>query len=276
MRREALLLAQVTVLTCVAFSGRAEASGAPYPSCVGKTVAPSESTAAHTIYKAGKIVYDDGKYESAVQQFRESYARDCTKHDLLVVIAAAYERMGNRAEAIRALETYLERVPGSPDAAAYRVRIDDLKVALAAEPPPPPIPVATPVRVEPIAPAPEPRTHSALPWVVVGVGGAALVTGVVVLATAPSLPADCDKAAEVCARRPGESTADLEARQDTAGRAKGQPTAGLLIAIGGGVLAAGGLAWHWLEPTGPKKTGGPRVRPSMAPGYVGVTIGGVL
>ena len=80
-----------------------------YPTCTGRTVTPADSEAAHIKYLAGKVDYDEYRYASAIAQFRDAYARDCHKHELLIIISRAYELNGDRASAIRALETYLER-----------------------------------------------------------------------------------------------------------------------------------------------------------------------
>ncbi|MBS2015010.1 MAG: hypothetical protein JST00_19115 [Deltaproteobacteria bacterium] len=110
------------------------------------------------------------------------------------------------------------------------------------------------------SPPVESRRHSAAPWVLVGVGGAVAVAGVTLILVAPPLPFGCSEATELCTRIAGESSASLEMRQEEAGRHRGMPIAGG-IAIGvGGAAIVGGLLWHFLEPTGPRR-GGLRVAP---------------
>ena len=97
----------------------AQSSSAAYPPPAARpTVPQSESERAHTIYQAGKVHYDDENYDAAIVQFRDAYKRDCSKHDLLIIISRAYELKGDKVEALKALETYVERVPNSPDAHA--------------------------------------------------------------------------------------------------------------------------------------------------------------
>jgi tetratricopeptide (TPR) repeat protein len=249
------------------------AAGGGYPAAC-PSVPPAKSEEAHAFYSAGRAFYDEGNYDAAITQFREAYKRDCSKHDLLVIISRSYELKGDRAEAVRALEVFLERMKDSPDAGTHRAKIDNLKKQIAAQPPPAPLPLPLPL------PTPaEVREHTIPPWIVVGVGGAAIVAGVVILATAPTFPEDCDKATKTCERINGESEAAFKDRQDRAGGSQNQPTIGAVVIGGGLVLVAGGLLWHFLEPTGPAPVTAsfkPKVKPDLAPGYAGLSLGGTL
>src|SRR5689334_17787333 len=104
----------VTVATTVPALAQ-PAAGAGYPAaCAGTSVPQAKSDEAHAFYGAGRALYDEGNYDAAIAQFREAYKRDCSKHDLLVIISRSYELKGDRAEAIHALEVFLERVKDSP------------------------------------------------------------------------------------------------------------------------------------------------------------------
>jgi tetratricopeptide (TPR) repeat protein len=245
------------------------AAGGGYPAaCAGSSVLPAKSDEAHAFYGAGRALYDEGNYDAAIAQFREAYKRDCSKHDLLVIISRSYELKGDRAEAVRALEVFLERVKDSPDAGTHRTKIDNLKKQIAAQPPPPP----------PVPPA-EVREHTIPPWIVVGLGGAAVVAGVVVLATAPKLPDGCIPETKKCPRLPAESDTAFQDRQDRAGASQNQPTIGAVVLGGGLVLVAGGLLWHFLEPTGPVTSSAalkPKLKPDVTPGYAGLSLGGTF
>jgi tetratricopeptide (TPR) repeat protein len=273
-----LLLAvsiSVPALAQPASSGKSE----PYPAACN-SVAPSESERAHKLYEAGKSYYDDGTYDAAIAQFREAYKKDCSKHELLVIISRAYELKGDKAAAISALETFLERMPSSPDAAQHRTRIENLKKQLAAQPPPTAAPPPPPTTAPP--PAEVQQQHTVPPWILVGVGGAAVVAGAVILATSPKLPDGCLADTRKCSRLVNGvnlSDAEFADRQSRAGASQNQPPLGIGIMIGGGVLVAGGLLWHFLEPTGPmEKTttakATPKLSPEVAPGYAGLTYGG--
>ena len=263
----------VTATSSVAFGETSR----DYPAaCDAASVPPSVSEAAHSSYKAGRLLYDQGGYALSVSQFRESYRRDCSKHELLVIISRAYELSDNRREAVRALELFLERVKDSPEAPSHRIRIANLKREIAAEPPPPspPVPNHIPQSKDEVPPPPPERRqeHTALPWVLVGLGGAAAVAGVVVFATAPKLPKGCDADTQKCTRNTNETEASYQDRQSDAGRSQSQPTVGVVVASGGLALVVGGLLWHLLEPSGPV-TSSRSLKPVAMPGYAGLSFG---
>ena len=89
----------------------------PYPACTGKPT-QADTDAAHGAYTAGKGSFDEADYTTAINYFRDAYRRDCTKHELLIIIARAYELQGKRARAAASLQAYLDRVPTAPDAEA--------------------------------------------------------------------------------------------------------------------------------------------------------------
>jgi hypothetical protein len=251
-------------------------SATPYPAACS-SVPQSESERAHTIYQAGKVQYDDKNYDAAIAQFREAYKRDCSKHDLLIIISRAYELKGDRVEALKALEMYLERVPNSPDAPTHRNGIESLKRQIAAAPPP--TVTAPPPSATTTAPPPaEVREHTVLPWLVVGLGGAAVITGAIFLVAAPKVPPNCNESSGSCSAMPAnEDPTQLAKERAQAGTSVGDRTGGLIAIISGAGVIGIGLLWHFLEPTGPvEKTGStkPSLVPAVAPGYAGMSLGG--
>lgn len=124
-----------------------------------------------------------------------------------------------------------------------------------------------------VRPSPSRGGHTVFPWLVVGVGAATMVAGLVVFLTSPALPAGCDSTTKTCTRGPTEAAADFAARQEGAGRSEAQPTEGLIVgAIGLGV-AAGGLLWHFLEPTGGDRSGGLHFTPWASHASAGGSLG---
>lgn len=241
-------------------------STAGYPTaCSEGSVSKAASDTAHETFKAGKRQYDNNKWDVAITLFKDAYNTDCSKHELLIIIARAYELKGDHAEALRAYEIFLQRDPSNAEAPTYRNRIAEHRAALAAAnqapagpgtPPPPP------------SQAGEVRTHTALPWVVVGLGGVALIGGIVVLATVPGVPAGCSPQTFTC---PQGSSAAVKS---TASRSQDQPVAGAIILGGGFALVGVGLLWHFLEPTGPAEASGKmKLEPAVAPGYAGLSLG---
>jgi len=114
--------------------------------------------------------------------------------------------------------------------------------------------------------------HSLPPWIVVGVGGAALIAGVVIFVTTPTRPSNCNADTQKCVRRDGQTDADLADDKDRAGTADSQPVLGAIVGGAGLALIAGGLVWHFIEPTGPK-TGGLRVLPWTTGKSTGLSLG---
>lgn len=265
------LLGVVTV-SVPAFAQQSGPSAQPYtPACSATSVSQANSDQAHAIYNAGRVAYDEGNYDGAITQFRDAYRRDCAKHDLLIIISRSYELKGDKVEAVKALELYLERVKDPPDAITHRTKIDNLKKQIAAQPPPPPPTATSTATTSPTTQPPqEIREHTVAPWILVGVGGAAIVTGLIILVSAPALPANCDAGSSTCTRTPNEASSQYSDDQNKATNHENLPKVGLGILIPGAAILAGGLIWHFAEPTGPvKKDVG--LTPVLAPGYAGLS-----
>ena len=143
---------------------------------------------------------------------------------------------------------------------------------------PPAGPVAAPPASADEPPPPPPRggEHSPIPWVVVGVGAAVVITGIVVLATAPSLPEACNSDSKKCERTPGQSDASFQEVQDQAQASESRPVVGGVLLGTGLVVVAGGLLWHFLEPTGPKKTTAWHLSPFTGAAGTGAVVGGTF
>lgn len=108
------------------------------------------------------------------------------------------------------------------------------------------------------------REHTVAPWIVVAVGGAVVVTGIFLIIAAPPLPSNCSADSNACAktvtRMPNgtlyvEPDEQLAMEQSRASSHVNLTKAGILGLLVGGSLVAGGLIWHFVEPTGPA-TGG--------------------
>jgi tetratricopeptide (TPR) repeat protein len=65
---------------------------------------------ARALFQSGERMYEEGRYEEAVENFREAY-RLSPRPSLLYDIANADERLGRLGEAARALKQYLESAP---------------------------------------------------------------------------------------------------------------------------------------------------------------------
>ncbi len=116
------------------------------------------------------------------------------------------------------------------------------------------------------------KGHTPYPWIVVGVGAAGLLAGTIILLTAPERPSNCSRETQTCTKLPGQSEAEFIESREQAGRADSQPVLGLAVGGIGLALAAAGVVWHFLEPTGPRKEA--RVMPWTTGTASGFSVGG--
>lgn len=282
--RTVLLTSLVATVLALPALAQTEPVLTNYPTCSAKPT-PSDSEAAHSAFLLGKRFFDEADYGSAIHNFVDAYKLDCTKTELLTIIARANELSGSRAEAVHALETYLLRVQDlSPeDRAQIQKRIDNLKIQVAAQapsaaPPPNPIPPATAatpsasaIAVEPPpSPPPERRNHSVAPWVVTALGGAAIVAGGATWLYGNN---QYNSALSACGGMnvcPAKYSADIS--QGNNGHT--------LMWVGGGVFLGGigitgvGLLWHFLEPTGGAVEPKAMIAPTLGPGFGGASVAG--
>ncbi|MDB4940468.1 MAG: hypothetical protein JWP97_2 [Labilithrix sp.] len=102
-----------------------------------------------------------------------------------------------------------------------------------------------------------PPSRSAVPLVIAGIGGAALVVGAVLLVTGlSSVPDNCSRSTNECAASPGDPSFD------DAKSAVNRANLGLGIGIGGAAVAVGGLVWYLASsPREAERTASSRVIP---------------
>lgn len=74
---------------------------------------PADVSAAKGAHKAAARFYERGDWDNAVRCWADAYGFDCTAHDLLVNIANALEKKGDRAGALATLEAYLKHKPSA-------------------------------------------------------------------------------------------------------------------------------------------------------------------
>jgi tetratricopeptide (TPR) repeat protein len=291
------LLALAFVGTLIALPALAQQSATSYPAaCEASKVSKSDVERAHTVFLSGKQYLEESNYDKAISYFKDAYSIDCSIHAILPIIATAYERKGDRAEAVHALEEYQRRAPNASDHEIIERRIRNLKDQIARDQPAAPtatataaptatataIPTATP---EPTSTATSAPTSSSVgetpppsgggpgvaPWVVVGIGGAAVVGGVVMYAVGAG---DVSSAASACGA----------ARKCTSASAASQGNSGRTLENGGAVVGsigvaavALGLVWHFVaKPSSAPAAATTLVTPVVAPGYGGLALGGAF
>src|SRR5258708_29978060 len=122
------LLIVAFVGTVVAIPALAQQSSSDYPTpCEASKVSKGDVERAHTVFLSGKQFLEESNYDKAISYFKDAYSIDCSVHAMLPIIATAYERKGDKAEAVRALEEYLRRAPSAPDHDVIERRIKNLK-----------------------------------------------------------------------------------------------------------------------------------------------------
>jgi hypothetical protein len=258
------------------------------PPCDAAKVSKSDSDRAHTVFLSGKQYLDESNYDKAISYFNDAYSIDCSVHGILPIIATAFERRGDRAEAVRALEEYTRRAPNASDREVIDRRIRNLKDQIAREappppsasPPPPPPPSASAVLEPPSAAPPEPpppvaeqgtKSGSGVgPWVLIGVGGAAVVTGVIVYVVGDgaisSAQSACGGQRNLCPKS--------VANQGNGGRTT-EDIGGVVGGVGLAAAAAG-VVWKLVGSGGSSASTSASISPVFAPGYVGLNLGGAL
>jgi len=253
-RHGALCIAALTLVPALA---HAEDEAKPYPEC---TREPSESdtTAAKAAFQAGNVSFNEADYPRAILYWEDAYRRDCTKHQMLLNLARAYELNGQKKQAVVALETFLVREPSAPDRPQITRRIEVLRKQIDNDEAQAPK-SGQPTNAEPAPAEPEPElevapadtgasevegTRPILPLVVAGVGGALFVGGGVLHFTAKS---DVDEYASHC-EDPESHSGCPENELDPANAARTRMNVGTALVGVGGALLVGGLVWYFLSP----------------------------
>jgi hypothetical protein len=303
LRHVAFAVLAMTAVAVPAFAQ--QTSPSVYPAC-NLTSPPSkaESEGAHGAYMAGKASFDVGEYDRAIDLFKDAYRRDCTKYELLSIIARAYELKFDRAEAVIALQAYLDRAPpNDPGNEPIRQRMLRLKQQISAQPPASasasattaPEPSATgsarPNGAATTSPSGPVREHTVAPWIVTGIGAAATITGVALLVVGLGKISDSKALCPVgplvdsSGKPTGQRGPVCAKTEDQATAQKLQSDGNVFGAVGGvvggigAIAVVGGLIWHFTEPTGPEPaptTGKLRVDPDVRPGFAGATVGGTF
>jgi tetratricopeptide (TPR) repeat protein len=291
------LLALAFVGTLIALPALAQQSATSYPAaCEASKVSKSDVERAHTVFLSGKQYLEESNYDKAISYFKDAYSIDCSIHAILPIIATAYERKGDRAEAVHALEEYQRRAPNASDHEIIERRIRNLKDQIAREQPPAPTSTATAAPTatatamptappEPTSTATSAPTSSSVgetpppsgggpgvgPWVVVGIGGAAVVGGIVMYAVGAG---DVSSASNACGAA-RKCTSASAASQGNTGRTL--ENVGAVVCSVGVAAVALGLVWHFVaKPSAAPAAATTLVTPVVAPGYGGLALGGAF
>lgn len=106
-------------------------SGAP-PVCAQAASLGSHDEEARALFEAGRVAYEDGRYEDALGYFERSFELS-HRSALHFNLGLAYDRLRRDREALAAFEAYLESEPDPERAVEVQNRVRALRESLAAE-----------------------------------------------------------------------------------------------------------------------------------------------
>ncbi len=219
------------------------------PSALAQSTTSIQAPSVDQRLRAASAHFDAQDFEGALRLFQQLYV-ETQDPPLLLNIGTCLERMGRPREALSALRRYVDLDPTSParrstDALIARIEASQTAAppvhSQPALPPPPSRPVVAPT----VTVAPRPTLVA--PWVLVGLGAAAIVAAPVLFfaVRAPALsriPTECSLDTGVCPTSvdlgPVNANADA-ARAATIG-------AGVSLGVGLAALSAG-VAWGVLS-----------------------------
>ncbi|MCB9589543.1 MAG: hypothetical protein H6718_29280 [Polyangiaceae bacterium] len=261
----------------VAAPALAEEDPPPYPTC-DRGPTEGDIAAAKGAFQAGQAAFNEADYPRAITYWEDAYRRDCTADKLLVNLARAYELNGQLKLAVRALETYNERVPGNPEMAQNQTRIQRFKdkiakdEAQAATPVPPG--TTDPQGTDPkdgdgtqdpgakVEPPPPGGSKPILPLIIAGGGLAVGIVGAVIYFPAKSDLSDYE---QQCG---GSSRTCPNSIVDDANAARSKANLGGIITGVGAAALIGGVVWYLLAPEEPATAS--RVTPLVGKGFTGL------
>lgn len=213
----------------------------PFAECTkSPTEADVESAKQSHIIATSRFNLQD--WDKAIEFWRQAYGFDCTAHALLVNIANAYEKKGDKKNAINALETYLLRAKDAPDLVKINERVIEMKKSM--EPAPPVTATATVIATvtaaptATVAPTSAPRPYGSIPLVAAGVGGAIALAGAIMI------PVGLGPYNDAATKCPGAECTTEVADAGNSGRATWN--AGVALLGIGAAAAAGSLVFHFV------------------------------
>jgi len=198
--------------------------------------------AAKEAFAVGTRAYADGEFKTALTSFQRAY--DLTgSPDLLYNIATVSDRMRRDEQALEAYEGYLEARPKSADREHVESRIDVLRAAiearrradLDAEIEARSAAIEAAARVKAERPLTQHVGPGPGPWITIGVGGAAVVSGAVLVGLGQRDQKSVESAV------PGSSYSTV---QEMADRGPRRTKAGIALMAVGGVGIIGGVIWQ--------------------------------
>lgn len=215
--------------------------------CASQTLAQAEGDdssdqVARGLFQAGRASYDAGKYEDALKYFQQAYDLS-QRPGLLYNIGQASDRVHDDRRTIEVFRLYLERVPDADNRAEVEGRLRSLERIVELEDAEArqqqaatDASASNQVQIVPTST----RAESAgdgpglAPWLVIGGGGAVLVTGVVLTVIGTGQISDVENAER------SSAWADVSDKADSG---PVLATTGVVLMSLGAVGAAAGVVW---------------------------------
>ncbi len=231
-------LAVLAVASFAWLSGVARVVAQDDPTATPAEQSPAPPPEVRAQFDVAMRAYNNGQFEAALDGFQRVY--DATHNpEVLYDAAMTLDRLRRDADALAAYEEYLRLRPDADDVASVQARIRLLRTAIAAhQQAPPPLPQETPHDPGTGAtPAQVPRDPGAsagpgpLPWILVGTGAAAVVTGGIFVGLSLSDKSTVES---------GTRWSDIHGAYD---RVPTFSTVGFIALAVGGAMVVGGLTW---------------------------------
>jgi tetratricopeptide (TPR) repeat protein len=227
------------LILAIAFSCFVSTTGVHAQSAQSREARIAEAKEA---FAAGTEAYADGEFKSALGSFRRAYELTGSP-DLLYNIATVSDRMRRDEEALDAYQGYLEARPESTDREHVESRIDVLRAAiqarrraeLDAEIEARSAAIEAAARVKAERPLTQHVGPGPGPWITIGVGSAAVVTGAILVGLGQRDQKSVESAA------PGSSYSMV---QEMADRGPRRTKAGVALMAVGGAGVIGGIIWQ--------------------------------
>ncbi len=219
---------------------------APAPAAAKSRIPAADRAAAKAHFKAARELYRTSLYEEALARFNKAHQLD-PQPEFLFNIARCNEVLARLELAIKHYEHYLAAMPRAKNRALVETRLASLKARLAKQKQPKAPP--EPKKAAPVEAAPATRPEVSAPsdwrwpagWAAVGVGGALVITGVVLGVMASGKTDEYNQAAA--------DKKHYSELQDIESSGKALEAAQIATLVVGGVAAAAGaglLTWSLL------------------------------
>lgn len=206
----------------------------------GVSAAQDESDAeAQARFTAGEIAFGAGRFEDALSDFRRAYELS-ERPELLYNIGLAAYRLRDDVQALEAFERFIEALPGHPNAAQVRGRIETIRRDQASAARETENREAYEAEGDPGNEVSPPAEQSRVgPWVLGVAGGALAIGGAVLLALALS-----DRS-EIESMTTPVPWPQIEDQVDSVPRRSG---AGIALLAVGGAAAVSAVLWRVMTP----------------------------